>query len=242
MTDHPRDTFPAEYVLGLLEGTELARARALAVEDEDFRREIGFWSVRLAPLLDQFDSAEPPASVWRSVESKLSLRPAQSNVVALRRRVSVWQAVAGGSTAIAASLALFLVTSPGRQDQQPQVPPTLPQPVSEPMVAMLASDRGDPQMFATWDPALRRLVVMAAAPATTPEGRAHELWLIGADGQPRSMGVMPERESMTLQLDAPIADKLGEGVTLAVSDEPAGGSPTGTPTGPVIATGKLQRT
>ncbi|MEO1162117.1 MAG: anti-sigma factor, partial [Pseudomonadota bacterium] len=33
---------------------------------------------------------------------------------------------------------------------------------------------------------------------------------------------------------------LGDGITLAVSLEPAGGSPTGTPTGPVIATGKLQ--
>ena len=39
---------------------------------------------------------------------------------------------------------------------------------------------------------------------------------------------------------ARVADELRRGATLAVSVEPAGGSPTGLPTGPVIASGALE--
>jgi anti-sigma-K factor RskA len=39
-----------------------------------------------------------------------------------------------------------------------------------------------------------------------------------------------------------MAAQLAEGATLALSVEPTGGSPTGLPTGAVIAAGKLQRT
>jgi anti-sigma-K factor RskA len=47
---------------------------------------------------------------------------------------------------------------------------------------------------------------------------------------------------MHLNLAAPMADQFAEGATLAISVEPAGGSPTGQPTGAVIAAGKLERT
>lgn len=242
MTDTGRDTLAAEYVIGLLEGTGLARARALAVEDKGFRREIGTWTAWLAPLLDEVEAVEPPASVWRRIESQISPAAEEpSNVVPLRRRVRVWQGMTAAATAVAASLALVLVASPQRTPAPPpQVPPQAA-PAQPPMVAMLESDDGEAQMFATWDPAGQRLVIAAAEPAPSPPGRSHELWMIGADGQPVSMGVMPERDMISLAVDDQAANKLAEGVTLAVSDEPAGGSPTGSPTGPVIASGKLQR-
>jgi anti-sigma-K factor RskA len=67
------------------------------------------------------------------------------------------------------------------------------------------------------------------------------LWLIPADGTPHSIGVMPEK-TMRVTVDEKMADQFDTGVTLAVSLEPAGGSPTGLPTGPVLASGKLVQT
>jgi anti-sigma-K factor RskA len=65
------------------------------------------------------------------------------------------------------------------------------------------------------------------------EGQSHELWLIEGDNPPVSLGVIG---AAPLPLDRPLAP----GMILAVSLEPAGGSPTGSATGPVISLGPLE--
>jgi anti-sigma-K factor RskA len=81
----------------------------------------------------------------------------------------------------------------------------------------------------------------AVAPAAAP-GHGHELWMIAPGGRPHPMGMMPRTGAMRATLPADVAAQLREGVTLAVSVEPEGGSPTGLPTGAVIAAGPLVRT
>ena len=46
---------------------------------------------------------------------------------------------------------------------------------------------------------------------------------------------------MQLEVEPATAILLADGATFAVSLEPSGGSPTGLPTGPVIASGALVR-
>jgi anti-sigma-K factor RskA len=53
---------------------------------------------------------------------------------------------------------------------------------------------------------------------------------------------MPRTGAMRATLAPAMARQLGAGITLAVSVEPIGGSPTGLPTGPVIAAGSLVAT
>ena len=65
--------------------------------------------------------------------------------------------------------------------------------------------------------------------------------MIPKDGTPHSMGVMPPDKPMHAVLPVDVAANFVEGMTLAVSVEPAGGSPSGLPTGPVIASGALVR-
>ncbi|MGB3406166.1 MAG: anti-sigma factor, partial [Jannaschia sp.] len=66
----------------------------------------------------------------------------------------------------------------------------------------------------------------------TPEpGRVFELWLIAGDAAPVSLALVPASG----QIDIPRPEGLAPGVIFAVSDEPAGGSPTGAPTGDVLA-------
>jgi anti-sigma-K factor RskA len=63
--------------------------------------------------------------------------------------------------------------------------------------------------------------------------------VIPAGGKPRSLGTMPDRKQMHMKLADTLATLLQQGATIAISVEPRGGSPTGAPTGPVVASGAL---
>lgn len=77
------------------------------------------------------------------------------------------------------------------------------------------------------------LQVLRVAGAPAVAGRVHELWLIAPDAAPVSLGLLDAPELVVAYPRPP------EGWTLAVSIEPAGGSPFGTPTGPVILTAEI---
>ena len=72
---------------------------------------------------------------------------------------------------------------------------------------------------------------MSGSASPSPTGGA-----IPGDGVPRSLGLLADGGG-TIALPPGIAPAPGE--ALAVSLEPAGGSPTGAPTGPVVASGQL---
>ncbi|MEO7365589.1 MAG: anti-sigma factor [Sphingomicrobium sp.] len=245
MTDSPttpagRDELAAELALGVLDGEVLRHARRLAETDAEFRTAVARWSGQLAPMLDDVAPVSPPARLWAGIEagigSAMAAEPKQSNIVYLNRRVNLWRGVSAGAMALAASLALVLVNQPS----QPLPSPSAPVAVQAPLAAMLGDDKRDLKLMASYDPASRRLMVAAASDMTAAPNHAHELWVIPADGTPRSLGTMPGPK-MRAQLPLPMANQLREGVTLAISVEPMGGSPTGLPTGPVIASGKLER-
>jgi len=223
----------AELALGVLEGDELSRARAMAASSASFRDEVARWSGRLAPLLDEVEPARPPDAVWRRIEARLGSNPANDNLLALKRRVGVWRGIAAGAMALAASLAVVLLVQPRA------VAPTAPPVAAEaPMVAMMG-DQKETMLVASWDPMNRRLVLAVARDMPGDPRHSHELWVIPAGGKPRSLGVMPDEKQTHMQLAEALAQLMREGATIAISVEPRGGSPTGSPTGPVVASGSL---
>jgi anti-sigma-K factor RskA len=237
--DH--DQLAAEYALGVLDGEELSQARALLRSDDGFRTEVGRWLGRFAPLLDEVGPIEPPAQLWGAIERRISrAMSANDNARVLERRVTTWRAVAGGASALAAGLAVVLLTRPVPEPPRPR--PTVEAPAESPMVATLGDENQPGMLVASWDPASRNLVVAAAAEIPPDPAHSHELWVIPADGKPRSLGTMPAAARMHARLEPAMARQLQQGATLALSVEPPGGSPTGSPTGPVVASGKLERT
>ena len=62
----------------------------------------------------------------------------------------------------------------------------------------------------------------------------------GSQTLPDSLGVLPQDAASRITLPEALRGKL-VGSVLAISDEPEGGSPTGAPTGAVLATGELTR-
>ena len=69
-------------------------------------------------------------------------------------------------------------------------------------------------------------------------GRALELWAIAPDSAPVSLGLLGADAQGRVTLPEALRGEAGA-ITFAISDEPAGGSPTGAPTGAVLAVGRL---
>jgi anti-sigma-K factor RskA len=108
------------------------------------------------------------------------------------------------------------------------LPPVTPAPV----IATLASTDAPLRYEAAY--ADGALIVTRVAGTPAPAGQVHELWIIAPDSAPVSLGLLAEA-SLTITAAKPPA-----GWVLAVSLEPAGGSPTGAPTGPVLLTGEIR--
>ncbi|HEY3515538.1 MAG TPA: anti-sigma factor, partial [Gammaproteobacteria bacterium] len=87
----------------------------------------------------------------------------------------------------------------------------------------------------------RELRVNTVNPRPEPVGNSYELWMLQDNAAPVSLGLIPGVGNAVLPLSAAQLGVLAQTMTLAVSLEPAGGSPTGLPTGPVIFTAPLVR-
>jgi anti-sigma-K factor RskA len=237
MTDKP-DMIAAEYALGLLTGDELRAAAVRAGSDPAFAEEVARWKGRLAPLHADVEAIPPPAGVWDRIAAAIGVREAANdNVTHLQRGLRRWRAAAGAMTALAASLAVVLLS------QQSRAPTTAPVAVERnghaPMVAMLG-DQQAMKVVASWDPDARQLVLAVAGDMPADPAHAHQLWVIPQGGKARSIGIMPASKQMHMRLADALATLLQQGATIAISVEPAGGSPTGNPTGPVVASGALR--
>jgi len=113
---------------------------------------------------------------------------------------------------------------------------------TRPLVASLTQSGDAPAFVAQYDPLKKALLIKTALEDT--DEKVPEIWLIPAQGERKgevlSLGVMDENAPDEVKITDDFIQLIGEGGTLAITMEPAGGSPTGVATGPVIALGKLQ--
>lgn len=224
------DMIAAEYVLGVLPADERQIvARRLDVEPA-FARLVDGWEVHFAPLAAAYAEVEPPAAVKAAVDRRLfaSATPATE-----QGRAGLWSSLAfwRGLAAVAvAALAIYIAL--------PYVNPPAPAPRGQ-LVASLAADGSDVRYLAVYD-AARREVGLSLMSGQRAAGKDFELWMIEGKNAPVSMGVIPTGQTAHMAVSPAVQQKLAQGAVLAVSLEPAGGSPTGQPTGPVVAAGDLR--
>lgn len=229
-----RDLLAAEYALGLLDGEALPEARGLAASDRAFADAVAEWHERLAPWFDEIGEQAPPAAAWDRVRAAIAAAPAGGNVVELKRKLGVWQGLTAAATAVAASLALVVGFNATRQ------PTAIEAPAAPIMAASLMSPARDVMLSAAFEADGRTLTLMPGKMAPPP-GRAYQLWLIPADGKPRSLGMVGGK-AMRMAVEPAMAAHFHEAQPmLAMSIEPTTGSPGDGPTGPVVASGALRR-
>ena len=219
----------AEYVLGVLGAEERREVERRLAQEPALASEVAFWEERLGGIADAVAPDVPPPHTWSQIEAAIAS-------VARRPRTatSLWQSIAfwrgfgiGAATLAAASIAALAYIG--------LVPGSRPA-----LMATLAGSSGQPNFVAAVTATGNSLVVVPAT-LLTNDPRAMELWLIlpGPNQRPHSLGLIQPGQPIRLTIPPELAGQLTPDAALAVSLEPPGGSPTGQPTGPVIASGKL---
>jgi len=215
----------ASYVLGTLQGRARLRFAQLIRQRPWLARIVARWEDALLPKALVGPTREAPAAVWHAVEAQLPGHvPSRIQDASSTRpwwRASWWPALSAALT-----VALLVVW-------------LWPGPAPMPYMAVLTNPQGKP----TWviqanahDMRLRTLENVAL-----PRGRSYQLWALVPDHKPISMGLLPTSPSESPVLPAPDHIDMRSVELVAVTMAPAGGSPTGQPTGPILFKAYLVR-
>lgn len=204
------DTLAGEHVLGLLS----AEALAGVAHEPRFQEAVRNWTERLMPLAEALPAQTPPAHIWARIAAATApVQPKQQT------STKFWRGFGLGAGGLALAAALVIAVLPPR-------PPALPRNVATLTTA------GQGVFIATATPAAKGMtLIVSPAGARVPAGKAAELWLLRPAAAPVPLGLLAAAGPVTIHL--PVSTLAG--VKLAISLEPPGGSPTGLPTGPVIA-------
>jgi anti-sigma-K factor RskA len=212
----------AELALGVLTGSERARAQQRRLREPAFDALVVAWERRLAPWAARIGEATPPAHVWDNIVAQLP--PSPGARPRLWHSLSFWRGLALASGALAAACLAALV----------YLGTLTPSP---PLVA--AIDGGGHHHFVATIDTRRGTIAVVPAAFAADATRVPELWLVPPEGKPHSLGLLRADRTVTITIPPVLIPHTTSSAVLAVSLEPPGGSPTGQPTGPVIASGKL---
>lgn len=226
------DLLAAEYVLGVLAADERQIASSRIDAEIGFARLVDGWEVHLSPLGAAYPEVEPPATVKVAVDRRL-FASTSTSAPTTQPSAGLWASLAfwrGLATAAVAALAIYVAV--------PYINPPVVEPQTR-LVASLGADGSDVKYLVVYD-AAHRDVGLSHVSGERAAGKDFELWMIEGKNNPVSMGVIPAGATVHLTISPAVQEKLAQGAVLAVSVEPTGGSPTGQPTGPVVAAGDLK--
>lgn len=219
------DRLAAAYVAGTLRGPARRRFEALLPAHPALRGAVRAWQARLMPLTAGLAPVPPPPQVWQRIEARIAGHAAAP--APWWARLAFWRGLAALAGVATISLAVLLAT---------------PAPVPPPIVVVLnaTAPGGEggaiPASFVASISGDGRAVVTRPLVNVAMRGdRVLELWAAAGKNPPRSLGLISAQGASVVRRAA-----LPAGTDhLAVSLEPPGGSPTGAPTGPVLAVGYL---
>lgn len=215
-----------EYVLGLAESASAAEIEEAMERDPELKAAIAASRERFLPL----DTAVTPATVdealWHCIESALPAQHAKSDTpvstVANDNNSKGWKIAALSSFAAALLLAIGLGYS-------------LTRTIEPLVVAVLINEAGEVQAVVE-DFGNERATIRMLADFAVPNDKAIEVWTLPSrEMGPVSLGLLEGVRSA--RLDGPALPTPRDNQLYEITLEQAGGSPTGRPTGPILAKG-----
>lgn len=227
--DGGRNALVAEYVLGLLSPSEYDRVHRLIENDQALRAERDFWVSRFSALNEGYEDVPAPDRLWAGIEARAfgdTRAPAKSG---FWESLLVWRGIAAGALAIAVAAIGFNLLQP-----RPDVSSLTTQ-----LVAALEEEGSNVKFVALYD-GTGQVRLTALSGDAVPE-KDFELWAIQGGNNPVSMGVIPANQRSTVSIAPEVMAGWGAGSVLAITLEPKGGSPSGAPTGPIVAKGAVQQ-
>jgi len=229
-----RDKLAAEYVLGTMSARARRRFAVHLRGNPQLRRAVAQWEIRLSGLTDALPAIEPPAHVWQAIQARINIGRAVRS--GFWESLSFWRASSFASALLALAL-VIMVAIP-----KPEAP------VDAGRIVVVMNDLATrkPAMTASWEPGQRggrTLRIRVIGHAEMGPNTAWELWMLpGGDQKPVSLGLITTHETQVVKIPEALAARLDAAQGLAMSVEPAGGSPTGLPTGPVLYAGESIKT
>lgn len=227
MTEPDLDRLAAEHVVGLLDGSEQTLAERLEQTDPAFAARVEDWRLRLSEFDATAPRFEPGADVWPRIEASLGrpvvAAPSPSRLAVLWESLGFWR----GAGLITAVASLLLAVGLGFAMLEVQRKPAL--------VAVMLDDNGQPAGIVN----VRgdgRAELVALRDIKAPDGAVLQIWTLWDRARgPVSLGTLASTRNMALSLDA--LPRTTPEQIFEITLEPAGGSPTGKPTGPVLMKG-----
>ena len=214
------DRLAAEHVLGTLRGAARRRFARLCAANAAARAALYRWEDEWLVLSRRLRPVAPSARVWAGVRSQLfgAVAPRGSP---WRR----WRMAAAAASLIALTVLIGVLYRESH--------PTLQ------TLAVLGRDSAHPWWRVERGGELTALTIRVVGPIDALPGKAYELWALPKGGAPVSLGLLPAGGSAARTLSSAQRAALAAADKVAVSVEPPGGSPTGSPTGPVIIVASL---
>ena len=182
------------------------------------RADLADWQEVFAGIAMGIDPIAPPRAVKSALEARLFAELRQP----FWSRLGLWRGLTAVAGAVAVAFAILYFQPTG-------------QPAGPLHVAEIDAEDGTLTVVALYD-AKTGLLTLNRSEGGAADNRALQLWLIAGDNAPVSLGVLPAERRSTHAIPVDLRRAFA-GAVLAISDEPAGGSPTGQPTGAVLATG-----
>lgn len=220
------EAMAAELALGLLDGAEAEAAVARMSTDASFAQAVRNWHERLAGLALGLTPVMPPARARQAIRERLghAVAPLTEDPAA---PTAWWRGpwgIISGVLAVAVLAAVLIL--PGLRDVDS---------ARHDYQAQLVSDDQALQVAAFVDGREMEIAIHSGA---APSGRDWEIWWIEPDGSaPISIGLVPREGNLRMTL--PEGLNPSDAIRLALTDEPAGGSPTGQATGLIVAMSPL---
>lgn len=207
------------------------------------KRRVGFWRAAAAGMTALAASLALVVGVRETKEPRIVFRPVP---VPTPVRVPTPVPVPVPAPAPAPTPAPAPAPTPAPTPAPVPAPPPPPAPAPPPvftrelLVATLTPESGPTIAVVSYDRAGQSLIV---TPATLRpvRRRSHQLWVVPATGNPRSLGLMAAGAAQRIAIPFELAALFAGEATVAISVEREGGSLSGVPEGRILAKGKLRR-
>jgi len=262
MSPQNLDELAGDYVLGTLSAARRSEVEQQWPNNAVLRAAVQRWDEQLLPLTALAEPVEPSNQLWQRIESSLdqagtqaaslaipqipatpaisaiSAVPADPVVVPPHRTenvgsnsgwwnsVKLWRALAGGGFAAAAVLAAVLATGPS----------ALPNAAPQYLVVLVAPlDKAPGWVIQASSPTQLSLIPLSQV--EVPAEKSLQFWTKGDNWQaPVSLGLVKPGQTVQIPLDK--LPPLQPNQLFELTLEPANGSPTNLPTGPIQFIGR----
>lgn len=247
----------ASYALGTLRHGARRRFEALARTHAPVRAAALIWQGRLASVAELQQEIAPSPVVWKRIEN---LVQAEQQVQAMQRArlqatavvpaaaqggwlssLGLWRsASAAGALAAVLAVVTGLNTTSQLNGQIGELSARLSAMPAIEYVAVLADDKANASVLATFDTKTRKLVLKRVGNFREQADKSLELWALPPGAPAKSLGVLTG--DAVVRLTAADGD-IQTSPALAITLEPKGGVPAGmAATGPILFKGALIKT